>query len=209
MRDFEPQFRSRGRSGFTVLELVIGLALLAVLSVNIMWVLSATTNTSENETAQVILEDHTQTVLKRIALAIMRSSRETLEGDMAAPLSSDELQYSVQIGMENGEPVWDDPEAIAMDDVNTSIAWTKNPAAPEELRVVWTNLVRPLLEGEEMNGIDDNGNGLVDEKGLSFTVDRNAVTVRLSLERRRSDGTVLTRTVESTVTCRNPSRAGL
>jgi hypothetical protein len=81
------------------------------------------------------------------------------------------------------------------------VTWFENPGAPQERRVVWSNLVRDLLEGEEVNGIDDNANGLIDEDGLSFTVDGSRITVRLSL------GTTgrgeETKSVETTISCRN------
>ena len=80
--------------------------------------------------------------------------------------------------------------------------WSRNPETNEEVRVVWTSLVSPYLEGEIPNGMDDNGNGLIDEKGLSFVVDRNAVTIRLTLDQ-LVDGRMVTKTVQTTVTCRN------
>ena len=64
----------------------------------------------------------------------------------------------------------------------------------------------PFLAGELPNGMDDNGNGLIDEKGLSFVVDRDSVTIRLTLERVSNDGSVISKTVQSTVTCRNLAR---
>ena len=81
--------------------------------------------------------------------------------------------------------------------------WRKNPDTPEELRVAWCNVVRPFLEGELMNGEDDNGNGVIDEKGLSFVVQQNAVNIRLSLERPTRGGESITQTVETMVTIRN------
>ena len=55
------------------------------------------------------------------------------------------------------------------------------------------------------NGVDDNGNGLIDEQGLAFTIFRNTVTIRLSLLRLSADGQPIEKTVETTVTCRNNS----
>ena len=69
--------------------------------------------------------------------------------------------------------------------------------------MVWSNLVRPFLEGELQNGIDDNGNGLIDEKGLSFVVWKNSVTIRLTLGRQVEGGDWINETVVTTVTCRN------
>jgi hypothetical protein len=97
---------------------------------------------------------------------------------------------------------------IAMDDEATRVFWARNPGLGTEHRVIWTNMVRPFLEGEVMNGVDDNGNGLVDEHGLSFDIDRNAVTIRLSMERRSSDGRAVIHTIERVVTCRNPHGGG-
>jgi hypothetical protein len=65
------------------------------------------------------------------------------------------------------------------------------------------NWVRELLEGELPNGLDDNGNGLIDESGLSFEIDGDTITIRLTLERFDAEGTLITRTVETAVTLKN------
>jgi hypothetical protein len=67
---------------------------------------------------------------------------------------------------------------------------------------VWSTAVAALLEGELANGLDDNGNGLIDEPGLAFTVDGNDVTVLLTLEREVRGGRSIARTFTSTVRCR-------
>ncbi len=70
-------------------------------------------------------------------------------------------------------------------------------------RVVWNGItlceVAPFLEGEIPNGMDDNGNGLIDERGLSFTFDRHSVRIRLTTQA-RVDGELRVQTVETTVT---------
>ncbi len=43
----------------------------------------------------------------------------------------------------------------------------------------------------------------VDEEGLSFVIDGNRVTIRLSLARMGDNGEIATYTVDTTVTCRN------
>ena len=60
-----------------------------------------------------------------------------------------------------------------------------------------------LLEGELPNGIDDNGNGLIDEPGFSIDFEGRAVNVRLSLERRGATGRNILRTAETRVRLRN------
>jgi hypothetical protein len=68
---------------------------------------------------------------------------------------------------------------------------------------VLTHWVRELLEGEEENGIDDNGNGLVDERG--FCVERfgETLVVRLTLQRADAEGHLLTRTAVTSTRVRN------
>jgi hypothetical protein len=59
------------------------------------------------------------------------------------------------------------------------------------------------MEGEVMNNLDDNGNGLVDESGLCFTFEDNTVTVRLTLEAEGPDRATLSRVFQGLVFCRN------
>ena len=51
--------------------------------------------------------------------------------------------------------------------------------------------------------MDDNGNGLVDESGLSFDIDKERMNIWLTLERQAADGAMLTRTIGRTIAFRN------
>jgi hypothetical protein len=133
----------------------------------------------------------------------MSSSRDTLAPAAEAPLSTDELTFRMHLGVEDGEVVWSDVEKIGLESLDNEAFWSRTPEAGPEQRVVLTKLVRPYLEGELPNGMDDNGNGLIDEKGLSFVVDRNAVHIRITLERVDAEGRLVTQTAGTTVTCRN------
>jgi hypothetical protein len=90
-----------------------------------------------------------------------------------------------------------------MEEQERQVVWSENPDTEREQRVVWSSLVSPYLAGEIPDGMDNNGNGLIDEKGLSFVMDNNSVTVRMSLERINERGEAVTKTVQTTVTCRN------
>ena len=50
---------------------------------------------------------------------------------------------------------------------------------------------------------DRNENGVIDERGLSFQVDGDSVTIRMTLEQADTEGELVTSTVQTTVTCRN------
>ena len=83
------------------------------------------------------------------------------------------------------------------------VVWTENEGVPGERRVIVCRGVRELLEGEIANGLDDNGNGLIDEPGFCVQVTGEVVTLRLTLDALDSDNRVLTKTVESSIWIRN------
>src|SRR5262249_7661269 len=121
----------------------------------------------------------------------------------SAPNYSSEVRFEVRIGVENGEVVYSDPQWLGITDNNTQIAWRNKADDPNDRRVVWCNVARPFLEGELMNGIDDNGNGLGDEKGLTCVLDHDLITIRLTLERPDEQGHLVQRTIETVAAFRN------
>jgi len=193
----------RRNAGFTIIELLIAVGLFLILANKVTVVMNAAARFTEDESATVVLEDQAHRVLDRIAAAVMGTNGETLVPDAEAPAHSSQLLFQVLLGIEEGEAVWSDPEQIALSESLRKVLWRQNPDTPEETRVVWSNLVRPYLEGEVPNGVDDNGNNLVDENGLTFVIDRNRVTIQISLTQQQSDGRTLIRTLATTATCRN------
>ncbi len=191
------------RGGFTLLETMLAVVLFTIMTVKVYDTMQAANRTSRESTSRVVLEDQARRVLNQIALAVMGANRETLIPDTPAPLSMSDMRFQVNLGIQDGQVIWSDPERIALDDGRQQAFWSANPDAANEYRIVWSNIVTPFLEGEIPNGMDDNGNGLIDEKGLSLEVDRNAVRIRLTLERLTEEGESVTETVETTVTCRN------
>ena len=195
--------RRHASSGFTLLELMLVMVLVTIVVSKIVLVVNTAMETSGVKTTELIVEDQAHKVLRQIAFSVMGSDRDSLNPAQSAPFTSDDVRYRINLGLQDGEVVWSDQEMIGLDDIDYNVFWSKNPDTEEKVRVVWTNLVAPYLEGEIPNGKDDNGNGLIDEKGLSFVVDRNAVTIYLTLDRKTKDGSVITKTVQTTVTCRN------
>jgi len=194
----------RTRAGFTLLEVILGLSLFAILMAKVAMAVNSANRFTSEGTSAVVLEDQARAALDRIAYAIMGSDRDTLIPDQEAPLYSNDLDFRVSLGVDDGGVVvWDDPERIGLGESENQLMWSSNPDAPEERRVVWSNLVREFLEGEVPNGADDNDNGLVDEKGLSFVIFRNSVTIRLTLEKPGPGGRRMVESVQTTVTCRN------
>lgn len=193
----------RPRAAFTMLEMIISLALVGLVVTNIVMAMNSSTKAYESGASRIEVEDQARRTLDRIALAVMGSSRDGLAPGQEHPFHTDSLTYQLNLGYEDGEAVWSDPERIRAEEAAAQITWSKNPGAPEEQSVVWTRWVREYMDGEVFNGVDDNGNGLVDESGLSFTLEGDLVTIRLTLEKVGADGQPVTVPLETQVNVRN------
>jgi prepilin-type N-terminal cleavage/methylation domain-containing protein len=189
------------RAGFTAIELSIVLVLLVIVAIKAAMLFDFAAKSQIEDTAELALEDQARRTLDQVAFAVMGANRETLFPDPDSPNHDSRVWYEVSLGVEDGEVVWGDPEEIS--GANSQVVWSQNPGQADERRVVWSNVVRPFLEGEIQNGQDDNQNGLIDENGLNFTLQGNRVTIRLTLERAQPSGGVHTQSVETSVTLRN------
>jgi len=196
---FPPSSR---RAGWTLIELSLASLLVVAVMTKAAFVMHTALGLAGDETASMAQEDLARSVIDRIALAVMGSDRGTLIPQIEE-VHSNSVNYKFSLGVENGEVVWSEPEQIRLGDTGQSVEWLENPGAAEERKAVWTNLVSPLLQGEVVNGVDDNGNGLVDEDGLSFVLEGERVVIRLTLRRAEVDGRSVEQTVEAVVTCRN------
>lgn len=195
----------RPRAGFTFLEASIALALLSLVLVNVGMVMKSSTAAYESGASLSDLDAQADRTMDRIALALMSSSKDSVVPLQATPTWTRTIEYQQNIGVEEGKAIWSDPERIECILQDGQVVWKQNPDLSNERRVVWTNWVRDFIEGELANGIDDNGNGLVDESGLAFAFGANGktVTIRLTLERMGPGGRRMTRTLETLVTLRN------
>lgn len=193
----------RSRAAFTVLEMIISLSLVALVVTNIVMAMESSTKAYESGADRLEVEDQARRTLDRIALAVMGSSRDGLAPGQQFPFDTHTLTYRLNLGYQDGEVVWSDPERIRREEAQAEITWAKNPGIAGEQRVVWTKWVADFMRGELDNDIDDNGNGLIDEKGLSFTIEEELVTIRLTLEKENPDGQSVVVFVETQVNVRN------
>ena len=191
------------RSGMTIIELSISMLLLVVVGFKVSLLLGMAAEAGEENTSRIALEDQAMRLMDQVSFAVMGADRDTLFPDPDSPTYTDRVLYSVSLGVQDGEVVWGEPETIEMSAADEQVVWRSQPGEPEERRVVWCNIVRPFLAGEIQNGIDDNGNGLIDESGLNFTLEGNTVQIRLTLERTNADGDRIDESVETRVTLRN------
>jgi hypothetical protein len=185
-----------------VLELVISLAILALIMVNVSTIVRSTGDVYKSGALLGSLEDQAQQAMDRIVYALMQTRVEDIAVP-PSPLSNSSVDYEVLLGVEAGRDIWGDPCKIELVVDDGQVVWSQRPKESNEQRVVWTNWVPEYLEDEIPNGIDDNANVLSDEAGLAFNLDGRQVIVRLTLSREDTDQTVYTRTLEARVTCRN------
>ncbi len=193
----------RARRGFTLIELSIALVLLGLLFVKLTLIASEATKAHRESSTEMILEDQAQQVLDRIAYALIGADPESLQPDPQAPLFTSKISYRVSMGVEDGQIIWGDPEAIGLAENATQLCWSRNAETENEQIVIWTRHVAELLEKEFLNGSDDNENGLTDEWGLTFVVDGDSVAIRLTLEKETKEGRTILQTKDTLVTCRN------
>ncbi len=192
------------RSGFTLLELMIALVIVALIGVNISMVMKTSTSAYESGLIRSELDERASLTMDRIRLALMSSSLEELNPQLGSGAHSSYINYCVSLGLdESGELVYADPERIELQGEAGQIVWHRNPGEENERAVVWTKNVPPLFRDEVLNGADDNGNGLFDEEGLFFAQDERNVMVQLTLERPDSKGMPVFEDRTLTVTCRN------
>jgi len=191
------------RAGFTVVEVMIALTILALISVNISMVIRTSTAAYGAGVFQSVLEDQASQTMDRISLAILSSTATSTASVPQAPLSTSSVEYSTVLGYENGHLVSSDPERIEQLVAGGLIQWSKDAGSTNANTVVWASGVPSILEGETPNGVDDNGNGLIDESGLAFEATGSKVTIRLTLQRKDSEQKQHQKTLKSVVTCRN------
>jgi type II secretory pathway pseudopilin PulG len=188
------------RRGWTLIELAIATTLLSVVLAKAVNVLRSAYGVIAVQTTSMAADDQARQSVDRIAKALMGAQRVTLWPSLEG-IHTTRVRYRTNAGSVGGEIDWA-LEEIALAEGGV-IRWRTAPDRPEERGAVWAHGVRPLLEGEVSNGIDDNGNGLIDEEGLSFVVDGDGVIIRLSTERAELAGHPIVQTFERRVRCRN------
>lgn len=142
---------------------------------------------------------------------------------MVAPLNTSTIDFQQAIGLAGDDLVWANPERIRFEysptDANDGldndgngliddgvIVWIQNADMADESRTVLCRGVMENLEGEiPNNNQDDNGNGLVDEAGLSFDLDGDWIRVWITIGKVGDGGIITLHTIERTIAFRNES----
>lgn len=193
---------ARVRAGFTLIEVVVAATLTGLIIANLYMVFGDSSKAIRAKTVEFDTEVEARRVLDRIAMNVIGAERSTLDVASEAPISGNSINYHVSNGFSENRVELSPVRRIAHDGTK-QISWAESPDTASERKAVWTSHAAQFLDGEVENGIDDNGNGLIDESGLSFDVDGQMVVIRLTIRRQAPDGTLTKKTLETRVTCRN------
>jgi len=192
----------RGRAGFSLLEVLVGMTLLVLILASLYMILGDSSKAIRSKSAVFDTEVEARRVLDRIAMALLSAEYATLDLAPEAPLSSNYLNYHTSLGFRDGLPLSSPPMRI-LHDSGTRISWAENPGSAGERHAVWTSHAAPFIAGEILNGIDDNGNGVIDERGFSVVKESGMLVIRLTISRPGLDDAFTEKTLETRVTCRN------
>jgi type II secretory pathway pseudopilin PulG len=208
--------RARARRGLTLVETVVSAAVAALLFSAVGVAVVRANRTFKAAEAVGETERLAERSLQRIA----REFRDVVREDVTASAALDSIQYR-RIEAIDGETVTKTPLRrvrleIDPNDPDDGVDNDRDGRVDERRVVLSTDTsvaggvvlvenVRELLEGELANGLDDNGNGLIDEPGFCATYDvaSGVVTLRLTIERTAPEGAAVTRTTETAMRLRN------
>ena len=142
-------------------------------------------------------------VMDRLQAELMEAGRTTLDPEQ--PEGADGLTYQRPVGYADGAVVWGPPCRFELREVagERVAVWIRDFEGPDEEVVTLTRGMAEYLEGETANGADDNANGLVDERGLSFHREGDKLVIALTLEETDARGEVVMRTATTAFRLRN------
>jgi len=212
-----PKTTAERRGGFSIIELLIVITMLALM-MSVLGVVSFTGRNAYEQTA--LLND----LDSRGARALARVSDELVTavnlGPISASAGTGDLTFQQVLGFAGGAPVWGplmrleaEFEAGEVDDgvdndgdglVDERMLVLTRDISTSPKRVV---LVRGITEfglGEIPNNlVDDNGNGVEDEQGFNLQLVGDVITIRMWLQGMNADNQVVVRELQDTVRLRN------
>lgn len=212
------------RSGFSLVELTVAVALLAIVLTAVLILGSTTSSAVTTGTVSSDVDTVLGRTLERVSRELVVTGLGVLQPDPLPPFGSEVLDYQKPVGVSSGVALWSNRHRIGFEYENGEIDdgldnnhngladegvvfWTQDVNLPTERRVVFCHSVREYLEGEQANGLDDNGNGLTDERGFCVVRQGETLIVRVTIERRGAKGRRFTQTLTTSVKPRNSQGA--
>jgi len=213
--------QSTRRRGFTMLEVMVSTAVFSLVLLSVALVTKTGNGVFRASLTRDAVRQQTQQALDRIVDSIATASKSTFDAAPLAPFGSSSLDFRTPTGIAGNVVSWsaknricyqvtakhgegEEHEGHAQQLANDGeVVLIRGVGSAGSVTTVLAKNVADHLEGELGNGKDDNGNGLVDEKGLSFVLLGDQLTVRLTLADLDPDGQAIWVTAETQVRLRN------
>lgn len=209
------------RGGFTLLEVLIALTVLALLLSSVGLLASGSKNAFSRGTTVSAMELRTGLTSSIIRSELSLALAGSLMPEIQSGQRVTELTYVRALGWEGETTITTAPRTLrfeidpteanngADDDGDGLIdegilVLIEDVGLPTEHRRVLARGLAEYAEGEVFNGIDDNGDGLVDESGFAIERMGAALEVTVTLEQRppgREE--TIQRTLRSSILLRN------
>jgi len=194
---------ARTRAGFSLLELLISMSIMGAVLGGIAMIVQSSGDAFAAGSARMVLDGRGNRALARLVDMLRSADRETMAPSVSPPASTATLDFRNSLGPQVGGVVLGDTRRIQFVPGQGRVEWIDRLGLANERTLVICNRVPDLMEGEVVNNVDDNGNGLVDEPGLCFAIEDNTLTIRLTLEADGPHGATMSRTFQGLVFCRN------
>lgn len=193
----------RPSAGFTLLEILITVTLVGLLMASLSSAFQSTGGTFRTVTSAMNLEVQGTRAMHNILNGLRWADGDSLSVVPATPFFASEIEFVQNTGFDGTSTGWSDPIRIGLDATPGEVVWTENPGLAGERRLDRIQFVAKLQAGETENGLDDNGNGLVDEPGFCVTRQDDVLTLSLTLEGTDHSGSTHTRSFTTRLYCRN------
>jgi prepilin-type N-terminal cleavage/methylation domain-containing protein len=215
-------FSHRRSAGFTLLELLVTVAILGLVLTSLGLVQSRSSNESMVLRARSIAESRARRTLDSIASELTAVGRSLLLPDPTTALGASTVTFQHPTGVSNlGLVLWGNASRLALeldpkeldngvdDDGDglideRQLAFTRDFGTANARRVVLCTNIPELAPGEIAgNGIDDNGNGVVDEAGFNVRRIGDLLSVHLTVQQPYGRNRVASSTLETSIVLHN------
>lgn len=204
-----------------MVELMLALSILAMLIMAVTQSGASVTRLFSVSVSRVSIEQQLRQSMGRISDELRHASLESFDALGTAPLWSNATGFDRIEGIDavHGEGQWRSMRlelrlGMGETDDNTDedgdglvderrLVLVRDFGGPDELELTLLRGVPELFPSESPNGLDDNGNGLLDETGFALFVEDGALQILLSKSGLDSDGRLITRSIRSAIILRN------
>ena len=217
--------RSRRAQGHTLVEIMVVVTVMAIFLTGVGLVSVRTSDAFEEGSRAADLDAGLHRALETIVRELEDVGRSELTPEPLPPLGAEVLDFRV-LQREDSVLQWSPARRIAWEREPSEaddgldndgdglvdegrVVWSELPGLPDERRRVLVGGVMELDQGETANLVDDDEDGLADERGLVFSINGDVLSVWLTVQGVGEGGGVRTRSARTSIHVHNGEMEGL